>query len=208
MSLKRTQEMRSAKMTQLILDTTLDTIFELGYQNTSTNEVVKRAGVSRGALLHHFPSKTALITAAIRYQLSNEIDQIRSIAVDVSNGKVSLKEFLDYLWNRFSGRLYMITMDYISAARTNESLREELIPITKEFHQGLNDTWDLLFQESNLSSDEVATALNMTLCLFRGMGMQTVIRDDPAYFEAMLNTCFSILDNLLSPEKGQTNQYG
>jgi acetyl esterase/lipase len=54
------QPERSARMRQKLLEATVQCLDELGYAATSTTEVVARAGVSRGALAHHFASKTEL----------------------------------------------------------------------------------------------------------------------------------------------------
>jgi AcrR family transcriptional regulator len=192
-----TQEMRSAKTTQAILEATLDLIYEIGYQNTSTVEVVKRANISRGALLHHYPSKLKLMTAAIDFLLHNEIQKIRYLAQEMSNGDVSLEKFLDKLWGQFSGRLFMITIDFLSAARTDEELRESLKPISSEFHRNLNEIWEQFFIGSDLSKQQVTIALNMTLCLLRGMGVQSILREDHEYFTEMITGARKVLYSLL-----------
>ncbi len=50
-----------------ILDAAINCFVELGYTNVTTAKVASSAGVSRGAMLHHFPSKTELIQAAVEY---------------------------------------------------------------------------------------------------------------------------------------------
>ena len=47
-----------------LLDATVDCLVAGGYAKLSTNDVVRRAGVSRGALAHHFPTKSELVAAA------------------------------------------------------------------------------------------------------------------------------------------------
>ena len=58
---------RSAAMRNKLLDATIESLFEVGYFQTSTVAVTERAGVSRGAMLHHFPSKADLIMAASQH---------------------------------------------------------------------------------------------------------------------------------------------
>lgn len=50
---------------QLLLDAAVAALIELGVARTTTVEVQRRAGVSRGALLHHFPSHTLMLSATI-----------------------------------------------------------------------------------------------------------------------------------------------
>ncbi len=53
------QEERSAETRRRLLDATVACLFERGYAGTTTTELARRAGVSRGAQMHHFPKKGA-----------------------------------------------------------------------------------------------------------------------------------------------------
>lgn len=60
-------------MRERLLDATIDCLVELGHARTSTVEVTERAGVSRGAMLHHFPSRADLMAAAVDRLASRRI---------------------------------------------------------------------------------------------------------------------------------------
>jgi AcrR family transcriptional regulator len=64
---RRTQEERSATTRQVVLDATIGCLIEHGYRGTTTTAIHERAGVSRGALTHQFPSKNELLAAAISH---------------------------------------------------------------------------------------------------------------------------------------------
>jgi AcrR family transcriptional regulator len=61
------QEERTRAMRQRLLDATVECLVESGWSGTSTTLVSQRAGVSRGAQLHHFPTKDALVLAAVEH---------------------------------------------------------------------------------------------------------------------------------------------
>ena len=61
------QAQKSARTRDRILDAAINCFVELGYTNVTTAKVASMADVSRGAMLHHFPSKTELIQAAVEY---------------------------------------------------------------------------------------------------------------------------------------------
>ena len=61
---RRTQAERSARTQAALLDATVESLIELGYGRTTTTEIAHRAGLSLGALLHHYPTKTDLLVAA------------------------------------------------------------------------------------------------------------------------------------------------
>jgi AcrR family transcriptional regulator len=50
-----------------VLDVALDLFGSSGFRGTSVAQVAQRAGLSQAGLLHHFPSKVALLTAALEY---------------------------------------------------------------------------------------------------------------------------------------------
>ena len=60
-----TQEERSRAMRERLLDATIECLITHGWSGTSTTLVSQRAGVSRGAQLHHFPTKNALVLASV-----------------------------------------------------------------------------------------------------------------------------------------------
>jgi len=188
---------RSAKTREKVLQATLDQIYECGIQASSTTEIVKRAGVSRGAMLHHFPAKEHLIATAVEKLLEDEIALIRQEAEAYASHEKTIEDFVDFLWERFSGRLFMVTLDFLSSARTDDKLRNAVIPVSLHFHESLNEIWMQFFPHKKMSSDQVQKLLNTTLCLMRGMGVQTVIREDPAYFEGIRDYWKQILHSQL-----------
>ena len=62
---RRSQAERSASTRAALLDATIASLVQDGYANTTTSRVAERAGVSRGAHLHHFQTRQALVAAAM-----------------------------------------------------------------------------------------------------------------------------------------------
>src|SRR5580704_16496580 len=83
---RRTQQERSAAMRLRLLDAAVDCLYELGYSGTTTIEVAARAGVSRGAQLHHFPTKEKLVTEAVRHVLAKRLDEFRGAFASLPGG--------------------------------------------------------------------------------------------------------------------------
>jgi AcrR family transcriptional regulator len=182
----RTQAMRRETTRRKLLEATLQSMLENGCARMTTAEVAERAGVSRGALTHHFSSKDDLVTTAVEYLLTSSTREIREQAARIERGELDLDGFVEYLWKLFSGPLFYLTLEHVTEARHNGSLRAKMIPVVRRFHAALDAIWREFFHQTSLTSVEVDTTLNMTLCLLRGMGVQTVLRDDPAYYRRLL----------------------
>ncbi|MGO4404976.1 TetR/AcrR family transcriptional regulator [Bosea sp. RAF48] len=190
---RRTQEERSTETRARLVEATLDLLVERGYALATTADIATRAGVTRGALNHHFSGKDDLIVQSVSHLLRSWIDEIREVAELVKAGSLSLSEFVDRMWELFSGKLFLVTLEHVTAARHNPYLREQLVSVTREFHAALDGTWQDFFDGTGLQKPEVEAAFNATLCLMRGMSLQTILRDDPAYYARLLGFWKTVL---------------
>ncbi|CRK56468.1 Transcriptional regulator, TetR family [Alloactinosynnema sp. L-07] len=123
---RRTQEERSASMRQRLLDATIDCLVTYGYAGTTTSKVAELAGVTRGAQVHHFPTKADLVTAAVRHLAikraefaHTQLDRLR--AADDMVGAA-----LDLLWEAHQGPIFTATVELWVASRSDEELREQV----------------------------------------------------------------------------------
>ncbi len=204
---RRTQEERSSTTRQAILDATIDVLIEEGYTRATIAVVAERAGVSRGALLHHYASRSDLMLATTDALFDNFVTQIRARARDVNEQRLPFDEFINACWEEvFKGRWFYCSLQLISAARTDEALRDSLVPAIQRLHGALDSIWQSYFLETDLAAGSVATLFNMTLCLMRGMAVQAVLRDDPPYYQAMLDTWKQILPVYVRSRKGGSDE--
>lgn len=188
---------RSVATREKLIAATLEVIHDRGYNRATTPEFARRAGVSRGALLHHFPARSDLILAAMEHLLTEGTRDIRRMADGVARKTVGLNDFIEFLWGMFSGRFFYLSVEFINEARTDAELRQKMIPVVRKFHEALDSIWaDLQAIDDN--PREARVILNLTVCLVRGMGVQTVLKDDPQYFRDLLETWKTILPHLLS----------
>jgi AcrR family transcriptional regulator len=123
---RRTQAERSAAMRTRLLDATVECLVKYGYAGTTTPRVAKIAGVTRGAQIHHFPSKEDLVVAAIEH-----LAQQRTQAAIQEFGRVNVSAdpvatVLDFLWESHQGPLFVATMELWVASRTDPVLAHQV----------------------------------------------------------------------------------
>lgn len=123
---RRTQAERSAAMRTRLLDATIDCLVTYGYAGTTTPRVAERAGVTRGAQIHHFRSKEDLVVAAIEHLAQQRTQSaIRELGrVQASPDPVST--VLEFLWEAHQGPLFLASMELWVAARTDPVLAREI----------------------------------------------------------------------------------
>lgn len=197
---KNRQQQRSEATQRKLMQATIECLAEQGYAGISMEKVVARAGVSRGAQVHHFPAKTLLLQASFGWMLDQLIADLRERTASIAVRRQDAREVFRYLWrDYFAGRLFAVTMELIAAARTDTELRGALIPVTERFHAQVDECFSLLSNDA-IPDNRLLMAVNLTMALLRGMGVQTVLYDHPAYYQDMLDEWLTIIDRLLSPD--------
>lgn len=173
---------RSLETRHALIEATIDTIQSLGYHQASTNEIITRASVSRGAMLHHYPTKKDLLTATFQYIHDQTADDVERL-IEASEAKGLIwPDMLDEIMNRyFQGRLWDVFLEISVAARTETELWEQLVPIVEQYYAQVDNVWHRHFTTATIDS-EITTLLNLSLCVIRGMALQTLIRDGPQYY--------------------------
>lgn len=129
---RRTQAERRAATRGALLDATIDTLIEYGYSGVTTTRVVDRAGVSRGAQIHHFPTKAQLVAEAVRHLAERRSEEAAAQIAKVPEGRGRLEALLDALWKAHAGPLFQASLELWVAARTDAELRASLIKVERE----------------------------------------------------------------------------
>jgi AcrR family transcriptional regulator len=125
----RTQQERSAAMRRRLLDATVECLVRHGYAGTTTTKVTELAGVTRGAQVHHFPTRADLVAAAVRHLAAKRIDLAFAQVDAVRQAQDPLDAGLDLLWEIHQGPIMHATLELWVAARTDADLREQLAEV-------------------------------------------------------------------------------
>jgi AcrR family transcriptional regulator len=128
---RRSQAERSAATRDALLDATIACLAEDGYANTTTSRVAERAGVSRGAHLHHFQTRHALVAAAMERLAERRGAELLAAAESLPEGRERFVQGLDLLWASYANPLFQAALDLWSHARTDADLRERLVPVER-----------------------------------------------------------------------------
>jgi AcrR family transcriptional regulator len=142
---RRTQADRTATTRAGLLAAAFDCLVERGYSGTTTTEVTRRAGVSLGALLHHFPTKADLLAAAVGHVMARRQDEFRKAMADVEPGADRLESAIDVLWSAFEGPTFQAWVELWVGARTDPDLADALRVVDAEFERGSQEIFAELF---------------------------------------------------------------
>ncbi len=201
---RRTQAERSATTRALLLDATIECLIDLGYAGTTTTEVAERAGVSRGAQLHHFPTKTDLVLSAVAHLAQKQAEDFgkrASLLREQHSDEPAL--LLELVWESFSGPLFYAALELWVAARTDTELHGSVYDFERNVWRAIATLWQELAHEITDVDPRFDEILQLSFHLLRGMSLQKILRDDDAerrrLFERWKSMAVSLLSHDIAP---------
>ena len=200
----RTQQQRREETRRALLDAAVESLIEVGFSRTTTLEVQRRADVSRGALLHHFPSKAELLVAAVDHLAEMRARELKALSSqlppegtespdgprrghdhapgsDARTGAV-----LDLLWQCFSGTFFKVSMELRTAARTDPELRRVLIVAERSLRDRIVAQSRTLFGRAVAEHPALERALDLTLQLMIGAAMSSVLHGETSHLDDLI----------------------
>lgn len=113
-----------------MLDAALAIVLEDGLAALTTTAVTARAGVSRGAYLHHFPTRETLVTALVEVALDR---QERALAAVLADGHDDPEAIVAALWRITDGPGFGVWLELVAAGRTTGELRATVAALSERF---------------------------------------------------------------------------
>lgn len=201
--LRAPQQDRSRATRARLLESAIECLAEQGWTASTVAVVAERAGVSRGAAQHHFPTREALFTAALEHVTHERSEQLRS-HVPAQRGQVDTRAVVELVFEMFTGTFFRAALMLWVAAASEPQLREQVVPlearIGREIHHAVVDL---------LGADEqtagVRETVQATLDLARGLGLANLLTDDSARRRRIGAEWARILDTTLRPSAARAS---
>ena len=162
-----------------VVEATVECLVAHGYAGTTTQRVQVEAGVSRGALLHHFPSKPTMFLAAVQHVEEQQELALRAAAERNVIGTDRLEFAFEVLHDAMSGPLYLAGHELWMAARTDSDLRSVLTPYERKVGQNLRELGVMIFGPELSAQPGFPTAFESLVQMFRGLALTAVLRENP-----------------------------
>ena len=182
-----------------LLEATVECLVERGFAGTSTTLVSERAGVSRGAQLHHFPTKNDLVVAAVGHLTEKRGEELAAAAASLPEGPRRTRAVLQMLADHFTGPVFAAALELWVAARSDQTLLAAVAPLEQRIGRETHRlTVELLGADE--SRPGVRELVQATLDLVRGLGLANTITDDARRRGRILDRWAVVLDDALTEE--------
>jgi AcrR family transcriptional regulator len=171
------QQDRSRATRARLLEAAIDSLAELGYRASTVTVVAQRAGVSRGAAQHHFPTRDALFTAALEHVTHVRTQELRRELDVLAGARPSTADVVDLIFGLYTGQLFRAALALWVAAASEPSLREQIVPLEARIGREVHAVVvDLLGVDEAIAG--VRETVQATLDLARGLGLANLLTDD------------------------------
>ena len=178
-----------------LLEATVECLVELGWAGTTTTVVSERAGVSRGAQLHHFPSKQELVVAAVEHLSERRRDVMAASAADLPE-KDRTRAILDVLAQQFVSPVFYAALELWVAARSDADLRKAVAPLERRVGRETHAfALQLLGVDESVGNNRAL--VQGTLDLVRDLRLASALSDDSRRRNAVLDAWADVLDSEL-----------
>jgi AcrR family transcriptional regulator len=168
------QAQKSALTRTQITEAAIRCFVEHGYSQTTTTLIADKAGLSRGAMLHHFPSKLAVVTASVEYLHAKRLRAFRKAVNRPSVNGDHLRQSLEAYWAHVHHPMFVAFFELAVAARTDKELAAILRPAQEAFEKEWYDAAVEVFPEWKGRGVKFDIALDLVRYVIEGMAISFV----------------------------------
>lgn len=181
---------RSIATRAALLDAAIGCLVDLGYASTTTTEIARRAGVSRGAQLHHFPTKAELLATAVDHLVERRRVEFLEAFDAVDPTADRLDAALDLLWSLFQGPAFVAWTELWVAARTEPELAATILAVERRFTEQTREMFrTLLPAEGGAGSPLEDIGRDLAFAVMQGVAFQRLfphpVRPAADYVDAL-----------------------
>ncbi|MCX8071784.1 MAG: TetR/AcrR family transcriptional regulator [Candidatus Binatia bacterium] len=205
---RRTQAQRRAEARERLLQATIECLYELGYRRTSTTEIARRAGLSHGGRLHHFPTKISLVTTAVEHLIHRRRDDLVAAIQALPAGADPLDAAIDVIWQLFQGPEFFAWLELAVAARTDAELRPVVGDLSRRFAETIEATFLQLFPPRHAPETLYSAVPAFVVAFFQGLALDNEILGHNQRTEATLQLLKEISRSLAPRFLGWTTRSG
>jgi AcrR family transcriptional regulator len=170
------REKRTVDSRARILEAAVECLVEEGFSGASTLAIQAKAGVSRGRLLHHFPSREALLVAAAEHLAGERVRDATEridteLAGDGHAGADRIARVVEFMWLTFHEPHFWAAVELWTAARTNDGIAVALLPNERRLGGVIRASVDRMWGPETVGHPRYAQLRELLLTSMRGVAL-------------------------------------
>lgn len=164
---------RAASMRKRLIDAAILVLCDVGYASTTTQLIMEEANVSRGAVLHHFPTKTDLMIAVAEYAATAQNRTVRDYLNSIEPGIGLYLAITRASWIAICQKPGQALIELIIAARSDPELKARLPEVIDRLQaQQLEEVWEIASGLGIRDRDAVERMVRLHRAATRGLAIE------------------------------------
>ena len=156
-----------------------------GYLGLRIAEVARMAGISRGALLHHFPTKDALAASAIERGYEKLAERTLSRVALLSSAEDPLRVMIADTKEFFFSEFFFLLVDMCRSEAKEVSTPSR--QASRKFRVPIEDAWIKALRAGGMPESVASDAVWLTMSIVRGLAVRTLVQDEPVRFQHLFD---------------------
>ena len=153
----------------------VESIAEIGFQKTTANEITRRAGVTWGAVQHHFGGKDGILTAVLEESFERFAERLAAVPTEGASLAERVSAFVDIAWEHFSSPDYRSTFEIL--LNYTRDADDDGVPIWEsEMFSAWNRVWSKIFADVSLPRRKTVALQAFSISTVSGMAALAMLR--------------------------------
>jgi AcrR family transcriptional regulator len=184
---RRSQLERTAETQSILVQAAVRLLATSGFAKTTTQAIAKEAGVTTGALHHHFPTKDDLMLAVLDQSAITVEEKLRAQTSVPFSRKTSIRNVVDHLWQIYGQADYWAVWEIIIGTRVEADLHQRVLDHRAQSMSNVVLPWLKRIESLVGSAEKGAEIFEFMLIAIRGLSLERFMDKDAAYFDRHLS---------------------
>jgi AcrR family transcriptional regulator len=175
-TVRRTQQERREATRRLLIEAAIDCICEFGFAASTLDAITARAGVTRGAVQHHFGTGDELLLAVVE-DLNEKLSALADAGTLAGRSLAErLASVCYHLWETLSSRHFVAAIQIQLGTVTDPLLSQRVLKIMVKIENDLDRQWMQLFAADDIAPARIVTARHVAQAALRGLAIKQIYR--------------------------------
>lgn len=165
-------------MRKKIVDTAIQCLCDLGYHQTTTKIIAERAAISRGAILHHFPTRSELMEAVFKEVSNQRTEYHRARLEGISDPKARFLELVEILWETMISPTGVARLELLVGTRSDPELKDQFDALNaNHVQQSKDNLWEMaktIGFHSDAERNKIDAFTHLYVATMRGLSIDAL----------------------------------
>ncbi len=180
---RRSQAERTAATRARLIGAAVASIADVGFPRTTASEIAQRAGVTWGAVQHHFGGKDGILVAVLEDSFARFAARLESIPRDEPSLEKRAARFVERAWEHFASPHYRSTFEILLGHLPREE-GQQAPSLQARLFEAWEGIFARLFADARLGRRRRRVLAHYTLSVLSGLAATCILQGGDARLPA------------------------